>query len=219
LKEHPEASKCRIERVRKSDFKGGYICVGRRFAFDIANTSLKGSHNAFNAACAIRVALRLGVETGLIEEGLYYFTPPPHRLEKVAIVNGVNYINDSKATNVDSVFYALQAMEAPTVWIVGGTDKGNDYSPLFKLVRKRVKAIVCMGADNSKIITAFKKLKKPMRETRSAEEAVKVAAGFAEEGDTVLLSPACASFDLFKNYEDRGEQFKAEVTKMMNNAT
>jgi UDP-N-acetylmuramoylalanine--D-glutamate ligase len=215
LKEHPMATKCRIERVRKQGFKGGYVCIGRSLAFDIANTSLKGAHNAFNAACAIRVALRLGVEPGVIEEGLYYFTPPPHRLEKVAEVNGVTYINDSKATNVDSVFYALEAVDAPVVWIVGGTDKGNDYSPLFKLVRKKVKAIVCMGVDNSKIVGAFKKFKKPMTETRSAEEAVKVAAGFAEKGDTVLLSPACASFDLFKNYEDRGERFREAVLKLL----
>jgi UDP-N-acetylmuramoylalanine--D-glutamate ligase len=107
-------------------------------------------------------------------------------------------------------------MDAPTIWVVGGQDKGNDYSPLFKLVRKKVKAIVCMGADNSKIVNAFKKFKKPVKETRSAEEAVKTATSFAEKGDTVLLSPACASFDLFKNYEDRGEQFKQAVLKLKN---
>lgn len=216
LKEHPTATKCRIERVRKRDFRGGYVCIGRSLAFDIANTSLKGAHNAFNAACAVRVALRLGVEPGVIEEGLYYFAPPPHRLEKVAEVNGVTYINDSKATNVDSVFYALEAVDAPVVWIVGGTDKGNDYSPLFKLVRKKVKAIVCMGVDNSKIVNAFKKFKKPMVETQSAAAAVQAAAGFAEEGDTVLLSPACASFDLYKNYEDRGDKFREAVKGIMN---
>ncbi|MCW5922220.1 MAG: UDP-N-acetylmuramoyl-L-alanine--D-glutamate ligase [Saprospiraceae bacterium] len=216
LKMHPEAIKCRMERVRKSELKNGYARIGRHLAFDIASTPLKGPHNAFNAACAIRAALRLGVGPEVIEEGLYYFTPPPHRMEKVAEVNGVTYINDSKATNVDSVYYALQAMDAPIVWIVGGTDKGNDYSPLFKLVRKKVKAIVCMGVDNSKIIKAFKKFKKPMTETRSAEEAIITAASFAEEGDTVLLSPACASFDLFKNYEDRGEQFREAVLKLKN---
>ncbi|MBX2889563.1 MAG: UDP-N-acetylmuramoyl-L-alanine--D-glutamate ligase [Saprospiraceae bacterium] len=214
LKTHPEAIKCRMERVRKSELKNGYARIGRHLAFDIASTPLKGPHNAFNAACAIRAALRLGVEPEVIEEGLYYFTPPPHRMEKVAEVNGVTYINDSKATNVDSVYYALQAMDAPIVWIVGGTDKGNDYSPLFKLVRRKVKAIVCMGVDNSKILKTFKKFKKPMIETRSAEEAIITAAGFAEEGDTVLLSPACASFDLFKNYEDRGEQFRDAVLKL-----
>lgn len=216
LKEHPEAVKCRMERVRRSDFKSGYVRIGRSYTFDLASTNLKGPHNMFNAACAIRCALRLGVEPGVIEEGLYSFTTPPHRLEKVAETGGVAWINDSKATNVDSVFYALQAVDTPIVWIVGGQDKGNDYGPLLRLVQKRVKAIVCMGVDNSKIISAFKKYKKPMLETRSAEGAVKAAAEFAEEGDTVLLSPACASFDLFKNYEDRGEQFRKAVLSMMN---
>lgn len=214
LKEHPEAVRCRMERVRKSDFKNGYVHIGRSYAFDLANTNLRGQHNMFNAACAIRAALRLGVEAGEIEEALYYFNPPPHRLEKVAEINGVTWINDSKATNVDSVFYALQSMDRPVIWIVGGQDKGNDYSPLFKLIRKKVKAIVCLGVDNSKIIKAFKKFKKPIVETRSAEEAVKTAKNFSDEGDMVLLSPACASFDLFINYEDRGEQFRESVLKL-----
>jgi UDP-N-acetylmuramoylalanine--D-glutamate ligase len=126
----------------------------------------------------------------------------------VAVVNGVTWINDSKATNVDSVFYALQSMDSPTIWIVGGQDKGNDYTPLLKLVKKQVKAIVCMGVDNSKIISVFGKMKKPLLETHSAQEAVEAAAKMAKTGDTVLLSPACASFDLFKNYEDRGAQFR-----------
>lgn len=175
---------------------------------------LKGPHNMFNATCAIWAALLLGAERGAIQRGLDTFLPPPHRLEKIAEINGVTWINDSKATNVDSVFYALQAMDTPTVWIVGGQDKGNDYTPLLKLVKKKVKAIVCMGVDNAKIINVFGTLKKPTRETRSANEAVEVAAGFVEKGDTVLLSPACASFDLFKNYEDRGEQFREAVLKM-----
>lgn len=200
--------------IRKGFFKNGQIRIGQKYAFDMTRGNLRGPHNMFNAACAIRAALLLGAEPAKIQEGLNTFTPPPHRLEKVAVVNGVTYINDSKATNVDSVFYALQAMDVPTVWIVGGQDKGNDYSPLFKLVRKKVKAIVCMGADNSKIYKAFKKMEKPMTETKSAEEAVKAAASFAEKGDTVLLSPACASFDLFKNYEDRGEQFKQAVLSL-----
>jgi UDP-N-acetylmuramoylalanine--D-glutamate ligase len=216
VKEFMTATKAKKVAIRKGFFKNGQIRIGRKYAFDMTRGNLRGPHNMFNAACAIRAALLLGAEPGKIQEGLYTFTPPPHRLEKVAVVNGVTYINDSKATNVDSVFYALQAMDTPTVWIVGGQDKGNDYSPLFKLVRKKVKAIVCMGVDNSKIVGAFKKFKKPMLETRSAKEAVKVAAGFAEKGDTVLLSPACASFDLFKNYEDRGEQFREAVLKLKN---
>lgn len=214
LAENPQAVQCKKQGVRKSDLKNGYVRVGRNQAFDIASTNLKGPHNAFNAACAIRAALALGAETGLIEEGLYSFQTPPHRLEKVAEIGGVTWINDSKATNVDSVFFALQAMETPIVWIVGGQDKGNDYTPLLPWVKKKVRAIVCMGLDNSKIIKVFGKMKKPMAETKSAQEAVKTAAGMAEEGDAVLLSPACASFDLFKNYEDRGAQFREAVLRM-----
>ena len=216
LAENPQAVQCKIQWVRKGDLKNGYVRAGRNQAFDIASTNLKGPHNAFNAACAVRAALALGAEPELIEEGLYSYETPPHRLEKVAEINGVTWINDSKATNVDSVFYALQAMETPVVWIVGGVDKGNDYSPLMRLVKKKVRAIVCMGMDNSKIIKAFGKMKKRTVETRSAQEAVQEAAKLAEEGETVLLSPACASFDLFKNYEDRGAQFREAVVGMMN---
>lgn len=197
--------------VRRGFYKDGMIRVGRKYTFDGTSGKLRGPHNMFNAVCAIRAALLLGADPGRIQDGLNTFVPPPHRLELVATVNGVTWINDSKATNVDSVFYALQAMEQPTVWIVGGQDKGNDYTPLLKLVRQKVKAIVCMGADNGKIITIFKKMKKPIVETRSALEAVETAARYASAGDTVLLSPACASFDLFKNYEDRGEQFRQAV--------
>ena len=211
LKENPDHVRCRMQKVRRSDFKNGYVHIGRNMAFDLASTTLKGPHNGFNAACAIRVALRLGARQGEILEGLATFSPPAHRLEKVAETNGVLWINDSKATNVDSVFYALKAMDRPTVWIVGGQDKGNDYAPLLPLVRKQVKAIVCLGVDNSKILAAFSGLKKPMVEARSAVEAVQAADRLADEGEAVLLSPACASFDLFKNYEDRGEQFKSAV--------
>ncbi len=202
--------------IRKGFFKNGLIRIGKKYMFDMTRGKLRGPHNMFNAACAIRTALLLGALPEKVQLGLNTFTPPPHRLELVAVKNGVTWINDSKATNVDSVFYALQAMETPTVWIAGGQDKGNDYSPLLPLVKKKVKAIVCMGVDNSKIISVFKHLKKPITETRSAEEAVKAAAGFAEKGDTVLLSPACASFDLFKNYEDRGAQFREAVFLVMN---
>ena len=201
--------------IRKGFFKNGLIRIGKKYAFDMTRGNLRGPHNMFNAACAIRAALLLGADPERIQQGLDTFTPPAHRLERVAEINGVTWINDSKATNVDSVFYALQAMTTPTVWIVGGQDKGNDYTPLFPLVRKKVKAIVCMGVDNSKIISTFKKFKKPIAETRSAEAAVRAAAGFAEKGDTVLLSPACASFDLFKNYEDRGAQFREAVFLVM----
>ncbi|MBN8679665.1 MAG: UDP-N-acetylmuramoyl-L-alanine--D-glutamate ligase [Chitinophagales bacterium] len=199
--------------IRKGFYKNGEIRVGS-FRFDMTQSALKGPHNMFNAVCAIRAALLLGADPAKIQQGLNSFETPPHRLEKVAVIKGVTWINDSKATNVDSVFYALQAMDAPTVWIVGGQDKGNDYEPLLKWVKKKVKAIVCMGVDNTKIIKAFKGMKKPMVETSSAQEAVSQSAKLAEAGDIVLLSPACASFDLFKNYEDRGAQFRAAVLKM-----
>ncbi|MGI9160597.1 MAG: UDP-N-acetylmuramoyl-L-alanine--D-glutamate ligase, partial [Saprospiraceae bacterium] len=213
LRENPDWVQCEMAQVRSEDIRGGYVRVSG-LAFDLASCPLKGPHNYFNAATAILAALRLEVEPEIIAEAIYAFTPPPHRLELVAEINGVRYINDSKATNVDSVYYALQAMDRPTVWIVGGQDKGNDYAPLLPWVESAVKAIVCMGLDNSKIIAAFSYLNKPIFETRSAEEAVRVAAGLAEPGEAVLLSPACASFDLFKNYEHRGEMFKKAVESL-----
>jgi UDP-N-acetylmuramoylalanine--D-glutamate ligase len=209
---HP-VSKPKQIAIRKGFFKNGQIKVGKHL-FGMSESALRGPHNMFNAVCAVRASLLLGAEANKIQEGLNTFMPPAHRLEKVAEMGGVTWINDSKATNVDSVFYALQAMDTPTVWIVGGQDKGNDYTPLLKLVKKKVKAIVCMGVDNSKIISVFGGMKKPLVETGSAREAVKVAAGFAEKGDAVLLSPACASFDLFRNYEDRGAQFREAVLQL-----
>jgi UDP-N-acetylmuramoylalanine--D-glutamate ligase len=196
--------------IRKGFYKNGVIKAGTQH-FDMSKSALRGPHNMFNAVCAVRMALLLGADSEKIQQALNTFIPPPHRLEKVATVDGVAWINDSKATNVDSVFYALQAMDTPTIWIVGGQDKGNDYGPLMKLVQKKVKAIVCMGLDNAKLITVFGGMKKPIMETGSAQEAVQVAAKLANTGDTVLLSPACASFDLFKNYEDRGAQFRNAV--------
>jgi UDP-N-acetylmuramoylalanine--D-glutamate ligase len=209
------ASGLKSTPIRKGFCKNGSIRVGVN-RFDMTTGNLRGPHNMFNAVCAIRVATLLKADPAKIQAGLDTFTPPEHRLEKVSVTGGVTWINDSKATNVDSTFYALQAMETPTVWIVGGQDKGNDYTLLMPLVKKKVRAIVCMGLDNSKIKAAFGGLSKPTIETASAEEAVKAAAGLAQEGDTVLLSPACASFDLFLNYEDRGRQFKAAVMKLDN---
>lgn len=185
------------------------------FTFEMSTTPLMGQHNYMNALFAIQTALQLGIAPAVIQEGLNTFVNAPHRLEKVATVNGVEYINDSKATNVDSVYYALQAMTKPTVWIVGGQDKGNDYGPLLDFVKAKVKAIVCMGLDNGKIVQSFSGVIDTIVETGSAVEAVQQAAQLASAGDTVLLSPACASFDLFKNYEDRGEQFKAAVFGVM----
>lgn len=184
------------------------------FTFDLRRTALKGRHNAMNARFAAQAAIELGLEPAVIQAGFESFVPVPHRLERVATVNGATYYNDSKATNVDAVFYALEAMTEPTVWILGGQDKGNDYSVLLPLVKAKVKAIVALGADNSKIMGAFEALGLPLLSTQSATAAVAAAAQLAQPGDAVLLSPACASFDLFKNYEDRGNQFREAVLSL-----
>ena len=173
--------------------------------------ALGGKHNIYNSMAAALAAKASGIDNEVIRNSLATFQPIEHRLEPVLSIKDVLYINDSKATNIDSAWYALECQKRPVVWIVGGTDKGNDYSILNDLVREKVKAIVCMGVDNAKIHAAFGPMGKPMSDALSAEEAVKQAAGFAEPGDVVLLSPCCASFDLFKNYEDRGAQFKAAV--------
>ena len=177
----------------------------------IDKLSLKGKHNIYNSMAAGIAGQLLNIHNGVIREALADFKGVEHRLEYVLTIRDVHYINDSKATNVNSAWYALESMTAPVVWIVGGTDKGNDYSELLDLVRQKVKAIVCMGADNSKIHTAFGHLGLPMFDTTSAREAVQRCYALAEPGDVVLLSPCCASFDLFENYEDRGRQFKEAV--------
>ena len=178
--------------------------------------ALGGRHNVYNSMAAALAAKAAGIDNSVIRESLRTFKAIEHRLEPVLSVGGVLYINDSKATNVDSAWYALDAQTKPVVWIVGGTDKGNDYSQLAELVKEKVKAIVCLGVDNSKIHAAFEGIvgADRMVDTRSAEEAVKASAALAEDGDVVLLSPCCASFDLFKNYEDRGQQFKEAVRKL-----
>ena len=175
--------------------------------------ALGGRHNIYNSMAAALAAKATGISDEVIRHSLKTFSPIEHRLEPVLSVGGVKYINDSKATNVDSAWYALECQTRPVVWIVGGKDKGNDYSVLNELVKDKVKAIVCLGVDNSKIHAAFEGMvgKENMSDATSAEEAVKQAAAFAEDGDVVLLSPCCASFDLFKSYEDRGRQFKEAV--------
>ena len=175
--------------------------------------ALGGRHNVYNSMAAALAAKATGISNEVIRASLKSFSPIEHRLEPVLSIGDVLYINDSKATNIDAAWYALECQTRPVVWIVGGTDKGNDYSVLDKLVRERVKAIVCMGVDNAKIHAAFEEIvgKDKIVDTRSAEEAVKASAAFAEPGDVVLLSPCCASFDLFKNYEDRGRKFKEAV--------
>ena len=184
------------------------------YHYALTNPHLQGPHNYFNACCAIHAFDAAGGDKTLIQKGLDTFTNAPHRLEFVANVNGTDYFNDSKATNVDSVFWALSSMTKPTVLIIGGQDKGNDYHQIETLVRQKVKAIVALGVDNSKIVSFFGRFVKNLEETESAAEAVAIAAQYTEGGDAVLLSPACASFDLFKNYEDRGDQFKAAVRNL-----
>ena len=178
--------------------------------------ALGGKHNIYNSMAAALAAKATGIDNEVIRDSLATFQPIEHRLEPVLSIKDVLYINDSKATNIDSAWYALECQKRPVVWIVGGTDKGNDYSILNDLVREKVKAIVCLGVDNRKIHAAFEDMVGPdnIADALSAEEAVRKAAKFAAEGDVVLLSPCCASFDLFKNYEDRGAQFKAAVRNL-----
>lgn len=191
------------------DASEGMLCYGD-FAFPAAEMRIKGLHNVANALSAIVACRKAAVPDAVIAETLRSFGGVEHRLEPVAVVGGVEYINDSKATNVDSVWYALQAMTRPTVWIAGGTDKGNDYGVLLPLVREHVKALVCMGLDNAKLVRSFMGVV-PVYDTASLADALAACREVAVAGDTVLLSPACASFDLFRNYEDRGEQFKTAV--------
>lgn len=212
LGDHPP--KPRRIAITGAGIEGDRIHAGD-WTFDLGTTALRGRHNAMNALFAVNAARELGAAEAAARQGLETFVNAPHRLEPVGEIGGVTFLNDSKATNVDAVFYALEAMRQPVVWIVGGQDKGNDYEPLLGLVREKVKALVCLGVDNQKIIEAFGSLGKKIVETRSAADAVAAATQLAEPGDVVLLSPACASFDLFRNYEDRGDQFRAEVRNRM----
>jgi UDP-N-acetylmuramoylalanine--D-glutamate ligase len=180
----------------------------------IHELALRGRHNTYNSMAAAIAAKVLNIRKDVIRESLADFQGVEHRLEPVIKVSGINFINDSKATNVNSVWYALECMETDVIWIVGGIDKGNDYSELFPVVKKKVKAVVCLGKDNKKIIGAFTDKVPTIVETSSMDEAVRAAYYLAKKGETVLLSPACASFDLFNNYEDRGRQFKAAVRNL-----
>jgi len=193
--------------VRISASDSTKISVNEGVDFDLSNTTLKGLHNRFNAECAIHAAISQGVNTEDVQEGLNSFKNSPHRLEVVATIDGITYINDSKATNVDSVYYALLTVQNPIILIVGGVDKGNDYGQIIELVKEKVKGIVCLGIDNEKIKATFSEIVEEITEANSMEMAIMKSRKMAMTGDQVLLSPACASFDLFKNYEDRGEQF------------
>ena len=184
------------------------------FEIKTGEVSLEGKHNMKNAMAATSVAQILKIRKETIRESLSNFQGVEHRLEKVLKIQNVQYINDSKATNVNAAFFALDSMTAPTVWIVGGVDKGNDYNDLMSLVREKVKAIICLGVDNKKIVDAFGNVVDIMVEVDNMSDAVITAKHIAEKGDAVLLSPACASFDLFQNYEDRGNQFKVAVQNL-----
>lgn len=202
--------------------KGGYIkndqmmlkIQEERVTMSIYDFALKGKHNAYNTMAASIAATTLGIRKEKIREAVSNFHSLEHRMEFVATVRGVDFINDSKATNVNSTWYALESMQKSTVLILGGIDKGNDYELIADLVKEKVKAIVCMGIDNKKIIEFFKDKVKTIVEVDSAKKAVNTSFKLAEKGDLVLMSPACASFDLFKNYEDRGRQFKESVKEL-----
>lgn len=222
LKNHPTKAKKIPFSLTKKVTEGAYIenkdiiltINNTKHTMPIATLGLQGQHNTKNAMAASTIATLLKIRKSTIRESLSNFHGVEHRLEKVLKINNVMYINDSKATNVNATFYALDSMEVPTVWIVGGVDKGNDYTSLLPLVNEKVKAIICLGLDNEKIKQSFSNAVDMIVETAGMEEAIKVAYKLAERGDNVLLSPACASFDLFTNYEDRGRQFKEAVRNL-----
>ncbi len=198
--------------ISKDKYMNGIVSkeTGRNFEI-----SIKGNHNLFNAACVVEACRLLNLSESQISSGLSSFVNLPHRLEPCGLINGVEFINDSKATNVDSVYYALDAMTKPVIWIAGGTDKGNDYTVLFPLIKDRVKILICLGLDNEKLKDSFKPHITAIYETTKVSEAVETGLKLGVPGDVVLLSPACASFDLFKNYLDRGDQFKKCVEMLM----
>jgi len=184
---------------------------GEEMQMSVEDFAIKGKHNQYNSMAASMAGTAIGIRKEKIREALQTFESLEHRMEPVGVIKGVEFVNDSKATNVNSTWYALESMNKPVILILGGVDKGNDYGPMKELVSEKVKAIVCMGLENRKIHEAFGDTVSLIVNTDNAKDAVQSAFHFAEKGDVVLLSPACASFDLFKNYEDRGNQFKAAV--------
>ena len=201
----------------------GIYAVGTNMHFELgeltfsipqSQTTLKGPHNLLNTMCAVSAAVLAGVGEASIRAALKTFVNAPHRLETVGVIRGVEFVNDSKATNVDSVIYALGSYQQPLVWIAGGIDKGNDYSVIREAVAQKVKALICLGKDNSKLFQFFSPVVPRISETQDVKTLVRMALEQAAAGDVVLLSPACASFDLFKNYEDRGNQFRAAVQEL-----
>ena len=186
--------------------------VGKKsVTIDTRKMQIQGMHNTYNAMAAALATLAAGVDPKVIKRSIYEFSPVEHRLEPAGTKNDIEWVNDSKATNVDSVWYALESMQRPTVWIAGGTDKGNDYTPIKEFARRKVRALICMGVDNAKLMREFEGIVPIIRNCNTFEDAMRAAQEVAQEGNTVLLSPACASFDLFRNYEERGRMFKAWV--------
>ena len=222
LKQHPVQSTLLPFSLTRHIENGAYLdndnikitIDNNQIIMPTKNLALEGKHNIKNAMAASTVAHLLKIRKQTIRESLENFQGVEHRLEHVLKINKVQYINDSKATNVNATYYALESMDAPTVWIVGGQDKGNDYQELFQFVNEKVKAIICLGVDNEKLMKNFGNMVDIIVETQYMSEAVKIAYKIAEAGDNVLLSPACASFDLFENYEDRGRQFKDAVRNL-----
>jgi len=222
LKAHPIQSTLLPFSLTKTIENGAYLdnknikitIDNNQIIMPTTNLALKGNHNIKNAMAASTVAHILKIRKQTIRESLENFQAVEHRLEHFLKINKVQYINDSKATNVNATYYALESMEAPTVWIVGGVDKGNNYQELFPFVNEKVKAIICLGVDNHKLMENFGSMVDIIIETEFMSEAVKIAYKVAEAGDNVLLSPACSSFDLFENYEDRGRQFKESVRNL-----
>ena len=204
----------KVHPISELDYIQGLFSKENSQKFEI---SIKGKHNLFNARCAVEALRIFGLSEDEIATGLKSFKNEPHRMEEVATINGVTFINDSKATNVDAVFYALDAIEGDIIWIAGGADKGNDYSPLFDLAKTKVKALICLGVDNKKLVKSFSKLIPIIIASTKVSNVVDNALDLASAGDTVILSPACASFDLFENYTDRGDQFKRQVELRIEN--
>ena len=213
VKQIPFSMKEKLNEGAYTEGEKLYVKLHDEFSMRIDELSLMGTHNVANSLAASIAGKLLNISNESIRHSLMTFQAVEHRLETFAEIDGVKYINDSKATNVNATYYALESMKQPTVWIVGGKDKGNDYSEIEELVKKKVKAIICMGLDNAKIIDFFKDKKDIIVDTASIEDAVKAAKSIAEKGDAVLLSPCCASFDLFNSYEHRGKLFKEEVLK------
>jgi len=201
--------------IHSDNYKHTQLTTVSGEKIETKDSSLRGEHNRFNTLCAIEICMVLGVDKMQIEKGLRTFKNAPHRLESVAVIDNVEYINDSKATNVESVYYALKAITQPIIWIAGGKDKGNDYSSIEELVEQKVKAIICLGVDNEKLMDAFTPIVKVIEETQDINKALRRAKSYAHAGEVVMLSPACASFDLFNNYKHRGELFKEAVFDLL----